>query len=306
MYDIEVLDISKYQSSQDGLQIFDFSKSVGKVQAFIFRSSIGSGTDYQLANYVDGARNYDFPFGFYHFAKPSHNWQTQASLFVSLIKQFNPELDVWLDVEVTEGLNKTAMHSWVVKFLTYVKERVSNKVGIYTSAGFWNYYLPRTDLGKEYLLWAASWYTNTPTLPYDWYLINNPNPKLIRAHQYGVYKDAYELGSKGDDDIDHNGYLLTINEFNTEFNTNIKPLGTVPIPPPVLTTKEVGLAKCIVPSLNVRKGPSTSYSVIEGLKRDNIVEVLEVREYINSTWYRIGFNQYACKQLNGTYYLMDI
>ena len=117
MFTIEGLDITRYQSSGDGTQVFDFSKSVGKVQFFILRSSVGTGTDYRLDDYVNGCREYDFPFGLYHYAKPAHNWQVQAQLVVDLVKKYSPNLDIWLDMEESGGLGKTALYGWVSKFL---------------------------------------------------------------------------------------------------------------------------------------------------------------------------------------------
>ena len=87
---------------------------------------------------------------------------------------------------------------------------------------------------------------------------------------------------------------MSIDQFNSRYGTHIKELGQT-LPPPELSKVEVGVAKCIVPSLRVRKGPGTNYLQVESLVRNDIVLVLDKETVGSYEWYKIGFNQWTCK-----------
>jgi GH25 family lysozyme M1 (1,4-beta-N-acetylmuramidase) len=62
--------------------------------------------------------------------------------------------------------------------------------------------------------------------------------------------------------------------------------------------------KVVVSSLNVRKSPSTSAAIVEGLKLGNTPEILEEKVVsTKETWCRIGWNQWAAAKYNGATYI---
>ena len=74
-----------------------------------------------------------------------------------------------LDVEITNGLSKTAMQAWVAQFLDRVFQRTGVRTVIYTSPSFWKTNLGDTTaiaLSGYSVLWVAHWTTATsPTVP---------------------------------------------------------------------------------------------------------------------------------------------
>ena len=89
--------------------------------------------------------------------------------------------------------------------------------------------------------------------------------------------------------------------------TNI--LGGDPVdPPPPPEEPElqefiIHKAKCITGALNVRKGPSIGYAVVEKLYNNEVAEVLEEKtDSYGNIWVRIGLNQWsAMKYYNNVY-----
>jgi lysozyme len=140
------------------------------------RATWGISVDGRFTRNWAEAKKQGIPRGAYHFLKPDKNWKAQLELFASITK--GAELPPVLDVEESGLLSKNQLNNVIPKCLNLMEELTGKRPIIYTSAGFWNRYMPSTDLGNlprgnnpGYMLWVANywpaWYPR-PTLPKDW------------------------------------------------------------------------------------------------------------------------------------------
>jgi lysozyme len=75
-----------------------------------------------------------------------------------------------LDLEVTNGLDASALTAWAQTWLTQVTAATGVKPIIYTNPTFWSTSMANTDsfARNGYRLWVANWTTaGQPTLPAD-------------------------------------------------------------------------------------------------------------------------------------------
>jgi GH25 family lysozyme M1 (1,4-beta-N-acetylmuramidase) len=114
-------------------------------------------------------------FGAYHFARPdwtSYDAVREADYFVNSAAPRGRHLLPALDLEVSGGLGRSALTGWVKSWLREVQARVGVKPVIYTTPGFWKYYMGNTTwfAANGYrVLWIAHWGVSSPSVPAsDW------------------------------------------------------------------------------------------------------------------------------------------
>jgi len=110
-----------------------------------------------------------------------------------LFNDIDPELDAVIDIECHDDLKKSDLANVVEKFVKGLEDAIGQAVMIYTSAGFWNQYMPVTGWAKHKRLWVASWTSHfEPTLPDEWAVPGKPwtfwqhSAKNQLGAQYGV------------------------------------------------------------------------------------------------------------------------
>jgi len=277
------VDISHWQG------IIDFAVMKEHVDFVIMRYAYGNSFfDSKLDEYYRGLTDNNIPILAYHYITPGKNWRTHAETDRELLKTY-PALYFWADVEETGGLNKSELDSWLYKYFNLVLELTGGSwetptTGVYTSPGFWNTNLPRTDWGKKLKLWVAHWTDGAPTLPLDWSVPGKP----YTFHQYTSKGDGRMYGASSTY-IDENVYNGTIDEFNREFDANIEP-----------HEESYKKVRSLIDRLRVRNIPSTSGVIKDYMMKGNITEALE--EYVsgNDKWIRIGFKQWSAMYLAGS------
>ena len=262
---IIVADISRYQASNPAMPPvipFDFSKyqAMGG-QVIILRSGVGaSGVDYQLSYNLDQCAARGIPVILYHYTKLWHSLDKQAALLYNAIELALSKgciiLEVYLDIEANDDLDKTAFTSYATKLVNKIKKLSDegngwiklddglglSNIGIYTRAYFWNGNTYRTDLFKHLPLWVAHHYSVNvavdpfslpswrPFIPDDWAAINNPVAPTF--WQFDTYNNGEAWGSNGDDEIDLNWYTWdggTYESFEKRYGVKLTP--GVPQPP---------------------------------------------------------------------------
>jgi len=114
-------------------------------------------------------------FGAYHFARPdwtSYDAGKEADFFVNNAGLLGRHMLPALDLELSGGLSKSGLIAWVKGWLREVQARVGVKAVIYTTPGFWKYYLGNTTwfAANGYrVLWVANWGVSSPSVPAsDW------------------------------------------------------------------------------------------------------------------------------------------
>lgn len=286
-YSVKGVDISYWQGD------IDFSIMKPKVDFVIIRYAYGN--KYQDANlytYYKGAVDNGIAVMAYHYLKAGKSWSEHAQTSAQLLKDY-PALYMWGDAEETGGLNKPDLEGWLYKYFNKTLELTQGTwdlptVGVYTSANFWNSYLPRTDWAKKLKLWVAHWTSGEPLRPNDWLVPN----KMYSIHQYSSKGDGSLYGVESTY-IDLNGYKGSYDDFNNEFNANIEPQQ-----PP----EDYMKVRSIYDSLRVRYAPVNGV-VKDYMNAGDVTEALEERLIGSDKWIRVGFNQWCAMYVAGRQYL---
>jgi len=289
-WEVQGVDLSKWNGEMD------LSVTKTKCQYAILRYGYGTEwKDSRVDIYYADAKSLDFPVGAYWYCNIGVDPMLTAESFAEEIASKPPQLDIVLDAESTT-LNAAGTLSWLKAVDTRLTQLTGKKAMIYTSGGFWNSMVARSDYWRNRRLWVANWTTaSSPYMPLDWsewlhWQWSADGNRL--AKEYGMI-------AVGDYDIDLDRYNGTCDQFNAQYGTHILPIGSVdPTPPPPVTVPE----KVIVNTsgLNIRHVPdasspttvcaTTTYGKVlypEAIEKDN-----DGRE-----WYKLGKKMYVAKWL---------
>jgi GH25 family lysozyme M1 (1,4-beta-N-acetylmuramidase) len=299
------IDVSKYQAlynSKTGKYTYmDWDEASKKVHfAYIKATEANAYVDPTWLHNCDECLRLGIPFGSYHYVRANHDWKKQASWFASHIRGSLPPV---IDVETNSGLTKAALENWLIKFIARVEELCGKEVMIYTSAGFWDYNVPRNDWAKTKLLWVANYTSGTkPLLPKDWGAINNPKEQTI--WQYSA--DGNNLGSyygAWSDDIDLNRFNGDEGKFEKVFGVkpNIPDEEEPPTPEPGDSPLKFTV---MVDVLNVRTGPGITYKDIGDINAGDVVTALNVGG--KDCWIEIEPGKWVAANYNGNQYLKRV
>jgi hypothetical protein len=131
-------------------------------------------------------------------------------------------------------LGKQDLEGFVAKFITEFEKLSGRELMIYTSAGFWNSYMPLTSWAKYKKLWVANYTTAAePLMPNDWEPKKNPGKYPYKLWQKLADKDG--LGAKygaQSRDIDINFSYGDAVWFKETFGVEPLPELAPPPPPP--------------------------------------------------------------------------
>ncbi len=297
------VDISEYQG------IIDFDKLRLKAQYAVIRAGAGNTyTDAKLTQNYMGCVERGIVPELYWFVKPDKDALKTAEAFFTQWEKFPTKLPPVHDVEISGGLAKTALDSWLTKYLNRFNVLSGLKPEncmIYTSAYFWNTFVGITGWEKYYLLWAAHWTTaSSPLLPNAWSKIQVP--KTWTYWQYSSKGKGSDYGAQSQY-IDLDRYNGTLASFNQRWGVHAQPLPTAPTPSPSASPSPSPSPspsqmpdsdwcitdKVIVQTLNVRNGPSTSYAVVGTLPLNTVVDVSGIDG--TDVWAQIKTGQYSGK-----------
>jgi GH25 family lysozyme M1 (1,4-beta-N-acetylmuramidase) len=161
------IDVSYHQGSIDWSRV----AAAGKRFAYA-RASAGTLTaDSAYAANRAGAKAAGLAIGAYHYGNPDaapNDASNEASWFLQNASVASGDLVPVLDLEVTNGLDASALTAWAQTWLTQVTAATGVKPIIYTNRSFWSTSMANTDwfARNGYRLWIANWTTaGQPTLP---------------------------------------------------------------------------------------------------------------------------------------------
>lgn len=226
-YPVVGVDISSWQGT------IDWAKLASKIYFVFIRAGRGNADrDAMYNSYLTNAHAQKRAVGVYWYMKPNttSNWKQHLASFVPIYKDSGSQLPPVFDVEET-ALNKSGTMAWMYKIQRDFEDQTNVTPMIYTSPGFWNGNLERSDFPKQLPLWVAHWTTaDSPLLPNDWGAINNP--KTWTFWQHAVLSNGAEYGVSSAK-LDHDRYQYSLAYFNSQYKMNLLPLDdTVPPPPP--------------------------------------------------------------------------
>lgn len=144
----------------------------GRTFAYLKASEGRTFVDRYFASNYRNVQSQDMIAGAYHFARPGTSAKLQVDNFLAVYKPKVGDLIPCLDVEVTDGLNATAMAYWIKDFVTEYYNRTKIYPIIYTSPGWWNGEVADNDASRYVVahcpLWIAHWGVSRPSLPRGW------------------------------------------------------------------------------------------------------------------------------------------
>lgn len=165
---IHGIDVSAYQPN------VDWSK-VKETQDFVYLKAT-EGVDFRDRKAMShglGCEKVGIPFGYYHFATPSHDDAVaEANDFVKALN----ELPKWnlipvLDLEQNNrGMSRAAMEQWCKDFSEVIENELGCVVMLYGSPGLLDSYLPPNNNLGHMPLWVAHYQRGItePRLPKGW------------------------------------------------------------------------------------------------------------------------------------------
>lgn len=161
------IDVSYHQGSIDWSRV----GASGKRFAYA-RASAGTLTaDPAYATNRGGARAAGLAVGAYHYGNPDaapNDAANEASWFLQNAAVASGDLVPVLDLEVSNGLDASALTTWAQTWLANVTAATGIKPIIYTNRNFWSTSMANTDWFAQngYRVWIANWTTaSQPALP---------------------------------------------------------------------------------------------------------------------------------------------
>ncbi len=189
----EGIDVSKWQG------VMDWPKAATRVRFAYIRASAGTYIDPRFAINWQQAQAAGVLRGAYHYFYADQPISAQLRVFADLVQ--GGELRPMLDVEETRGCAPAELAMLVKRFVEEFEARTRQQCGIYTSAGFWNGHVARSDWATAHPLWIAHWNAPAPRLPLDW------EGCEAMFWQYGVRRDGPEYGAQSAE-IDHDRAMM--------------------------------------------------------------------------------------------------
>lgn len=280
-------------SASRGVKFVGIRRSVGNY----YRDGV-------FPEYYAKAKAFDMAVMSYHVINPSLTVKSQMDWAFESLEGFNVNKFV-LDVELHKGESSykitDSVYGCVQECIGYGYTPI-----IYTSAGFWNYYVHRKSFWKNYPLWVANYTSaSTPCMPWDWQEVGW---KMWQYSADGNYLGAhYGVDSRH---IDLNHFNGTLADMYTFFGKDVVIDPDPPVDPEPPTDPDQDYIKAYlwktISRLNIRTMPTTVSGVVRTLPENTIVEEVERVESGNDLWVRIGNNQYCALEYKGRNYLSPI
>jgi GH25 family lysozyme M1 (1,4-beta-N-acetylmuramidase) len=163
-YSVQGVDVASYQ----GYPNWSSVKAAGIDFAFTKATEGTTYTNPYFATNWGRIKSAGLVRGAYHFGRPGTDPVTQANKFVDTVRPVSGDLQLALDIEVTDGKTPSQVRSWIVAFLNRLQARTGRPGIIYTGYYFW-----RDQAGNgsnlNCPLWLAA-YTSSPTnyVPAAW------------------------------------------------------------------------------------------------------------------------------------------
>lgn len=151
------IDISEHNADDLDLSKYDF---------VIIRASYGENTDKKLDHFVKKAEEANIPYGLYHYSYAISDDESDAETkyFLDLVKNYNPTLGVWFDMEDADDwkkkngvLDREHVLKFAKNFCTKCKDE-GYYVGIYSSTWWFDNWLNEGLDGYD--KWIAQWDSN--------------------------------------------------------------------------------------------------------------------------------------------------
>lgn len=167
--EIHGIDVSAWQRNIDW-------KAIGKSQSFVYlKGTEGRGfRDRAFESHSQGAISSGRPFGYYHFARPSHGIEDARHEAQDFCAALDVHREHWtlppvLDLEMNEhNFSRMQMVDWCMAFIEVVESSFNRPVMVYGSPGMLDSFLPHHHPMGSRPLWVAHYGTHSPRIPRGW------------------------------------------------------------------------------------------------------------------------------------------
>lgn len=231
------IDVSRYDEEIDWKMV-----AAAGYKFAVIRATVGDYyTDPRLYSYWSGAKDAGLFVTVYHVLIATKYANKQIDRLYSVLGDRKPDFPVVLDIEVDSGVSNSANTACIQDCILEIGKHDTRKPIIYTAYYYWkDHVVASSDWGK-YDLWVASYDRSTPFIPPGW-----SNWKFWQYSDHGTVP-----GTTGSKDCDW---------FQGSYEDLVSYANGVAQPEP---NPIAGLsARVIIPVLNIRSGPGTSYKKI--------------------------------------------
>lgn len=302
-YEVTGADVSRWQKE------IDWSKMLSQGVLFVFiKATEGNkSVDSYFESNMKATEELKIPRGIYHYFKPDKDWKKQADHFSSVVNAWEFELPPVVDFEETDGLKsienpdgitKSQLNSMFSKFITRFEEQTSKEIMIYTSAGFFNHYMPLTSYAWRKRLWVAHWTNNqSPTLPKEW---SNHNKswsfwqyaKSPTGHDHGVATKAIMLDR----------YPGSASAFMNEYKIDELPGYTPPPPPPPTQPDGLQFEAAFI-DMSIFHLPNATSEIVGEIKYQEVITAEDISGS-DEVWIKLADGRgYVLHTYNGMPYM---
>lgn len=159
------IDVSGHQGTVDWNAI----KKAGISFAFVKATEGRTFVDDTFADNWSEMKRVGVLRGAYHFFLPDRSADEQADNFLQTVNHDSGDLLPVLDIEVSKGIDSSAIIRGMKRWLDLVENAVNRKPIIYTYPNFWSSTLGNPTGFSQYPLWIAHFTTaSRPLIPGDW------------------------------------------------------------------------------------------------------------------------------------------
>jgi len=164
-YDL-ICDSSSHQGGMNWTRAISGGLSGGVLRATLSTKGKDTNFDRDFRNLVSSGAKHR---GVYHVFFPGIDGREQADHFIDVILGLDYTLPPAIDVERIDGESKQSITGTLQGLVSRFKDRMGFYPMIYTSPGYWNYYVLTWSRWVLCPLWVAHWTSmDNPILPYSW------------------------------------------------------------------------------------------------------------------------------------------
>src|SRR5262245_25943496 len=161
---LQGLDVSHWNGTIDWSSV----KNSGRVFAFCKATEGTTYIDTKFYTNWPQMNNVGLVRGAYHFGRPASDPIAQAQFFYNVVQPTSGDLQMTLDLEVTDGKPPDQVWAWTIYFIGKIK-RLTGRPGIsYTGYYFWRDQVGNPSYNLDCPLWIAAWNTSAPKIPSAW------------------------------------------------------------------------------------------------------------------------------------------
>jgi GH25 family lysozyme M1 (1,4-beta-N-acetylmuramidase)/uncharacterized protein YraI len=274
-------DVSFYQDDPETPQGIDFAAMHKQAAFVIIRAGQNLWPDPDFKYNWREAKKAGLARGSYWFYDSRANPKRQAELWVERLEGDLGELPLFADLEETFGGQYSGWGKWY-DFLERLRSLIGEKeIAIYTAYYYWRDHAPNAttqsnslEYFHQYPLWIAHYKAEKPRVPKPW------------ADDEWLFWQFTEQGSGKSYGVE--SIAVDLNYFNGELESFHKRFPLVPAGPPPSPAPTPGPGtkhRVIAASLRIREGPGTTFSILGGLRLNDIVE--EITANTDRTWIKI-------------------